>query len=258
MDDFLKHNPPKFNGGGNPNKTHQWMRDIERILEATQCPEERKLSYSVYMLTEDAEFWWKGMKQMMEGRGENVTWESFKVRFLEECFLNSVRNAKEIEFMQLEQGNLSVTDYATRFKHLARFSTQIMTEDWRCKKFEFGLRQKLKEVVVPFSIREFPALVEKANMVENLKNSGKVVKPQMVGGHFKSRPRYENKKKPYSRPQSFGGGGSNPQLPLTVKCFRCGRLHTIRFCPNPALNVICGKCHRYGHVTKDCHTRLKL
>jgi len=51
------------------------------------------------MLTEDVEFWLKGMRQMIEGRGENVTWESFKVRFLEEYFLESVRNAKEIEFM---------------------------------------------------------------------------------------------------------------------------------------------------------------
>jgi len=41
-----------------------------------------------------------------------------------------------------------------------------MTEDWRCKKFEFGLRQELKEVVVPLSIREFPALVEKAKVVD--------------------------------------------------------------------------------------------
>jgi len=35
LEDFLKHNPPKFNGGGNPNKAYQWMRDIERIFEAT-------------------------------------------------------------------------------------------------------------------------------------------------------------------------------------------------------------------------------
>ena len=27
------------------------MRDIERIFEATQCPEERKLSYAIYVLT---------------------------------------------------------------------------------------------------------------------------------------------------------------------------------------------------------------
>jgi len=85
-----------------------------------------------------------------------------------------------------------------------------MTEDWRCKKFEFGLRQELKAVVVPMSIREFPALVEKAKMLENLKNSGKVVKPQIVRGPSKSIPRYEDKKKPYSRPQSFSSGGFNP------------------------------------------------
>jgi len=43
------------------------------------------------------------MNQMMEDREEIVTLESFKVRFLEEYFLDSVRYAKEIEFMQLEQ-----------------------------------------------------------------------------------------------------------------------------------------------------------
>jgi len=50
------------------------------------------------MLTEDDEFWWIGMRQMMEGRGEDVTWESFKVRFLEEYFLDNIIYAKEIEF----------------------------------------------------------------------------------------------------------------------------------------------------------------
>jgi len=69
------------------------------------------------------------MKQMMEDRGKDATWENFKVRFLlEEYFPDSVRYEKEIEFMQLEQGNLSITEYATRFKHLARFHTQTMTK----------------------------------------------------------------------------------------------------------------------------------
>jgi len=53
-------------------KVDQWMRDIERIFDATQCPEERKLSYVVYMLTEGVEFWLIGMRQMMEERGEDV------------------------------------------------------------------------------------------------------------------------------------------------------------------------------------------
>jgi len=62
------------------------MRDIERILKATQCPEETKLSYAMYMLTKDVVFWWINIRQMMEERGENVNCESFKVRFLEEYF----------------------------------------------------------------------------------------------------------------------------------------------------------------------------
>jgi len=157
--------------------------------------------------------------------------------------------------MQLEQGNLSVTDYATIFKHLTRFNTQIMTKDWRSKKFEFGLRQELKEVVVPLSIREFPALMEKAKVVENLKNSGKVVKPLMVGGPSNSRLRYEDKKKSYSRLQCFSSGGSNPKLPPSVKCFRCGGQRMITFCPYSTLNVTCDKYHKYGHATKDCHVR---
>ena len=63
----------------------------------------------------------------MEDGGDDATWENFKVRFLEEYFPDSVICAKEIEFM-LKQGNLLVTEYATRFKHLARFYTQTMTE----------------------------------------------------------------------------------------------------------------------------------
>jgi len=90
------------------------------------------------MLIEEAEFWWIGMKQIMEDKGEDATWENFKVRFLEEYFPDSVRYAKEIEFMQPEQGNLSVTEYATRFKHLARFYTQTMTEAWRCRNLSLG------------------------------------------------------------------------------------------------------------------------
>jgi len=52
-----------------------------------------------------------------------------------------------------------------------------MTEAWRCRKFYFGLKQELKEVVIPMSIRDFPTLVEKAKVVESLKSSSRLAKP---------------------------------------------------------------------------------
>jgi len=91
LEDFMRHNPPKFNGKVNSYEADQWVKDIERIFEATQCCEERKLSYAIYVLTEEVEFWWIGVKQTMEDRGENATWENFKVRFMEEYFPDSVR-----------------------------------------------------------------------------------------------------------------------------------------------------------------------
>jgi len=32
LEDFLRHNPPKFNRGENSDKADQWMRDIEGLL----------------------------------------------------------------------------------------------------------------------------------------------------------------------------------------------------------------------------------
>jgi len=69
----MRHNPSKFNGKVNPNEANQLVRDIEKNFKATQCPEERKLSYAIYMLIEEAEFWGIGMKQMMEDREQIVT-----------------------------------------------------------------------------------------------------------------------------------------------------------------------------------------
>ena len=33
LEDFLRHNPPRFNGKVNPDGADQWVRDIERILK---------------------------------------------------------------------------------------------------------------------------------------------------------------------------------------------------------------------------------
>jgi len=69
------------------------------------------------------------MKSIMEEKGELVTWEAFRGNFLSEYFLDSVRYAKEVEFLQLTQGGKSVTEYAEKFKHLSRFYTLPLDEE---------------------------------------------------------------------------------------------------------------------------------
>nr|KYP54488.1 hypothetical protein KK1_000676 [Cajanus cajan] len=53
------------------------------------------------MLVGEAKYWWRGTHKMLVTRGVVVDWECFKRVFLEKYFLESVRHAKEVEFMRL-------------------------------------------------------------------------------------------------------------------------------------------------------------
>ena len=55
--------------------------------------------------------------------------EAFRGKFLSAYFPDSMRYAKEVEFLQLTQGAKSVTEYAEKFKHLSRFYTMLLDEE---------------------------------------------------------------------------------------------------------------------------------
>jgi len=99
VEDFLKHHLVKFNGKTSLDAADQWLKDLERIFDVKMCPTDKSLSFAVYMLTGEAEHWWISIKSIMEERGEPVTWESFREKFLSEYFPDSVRYAKEVEFL---------------------------------------------------------------------------------------------------------------------------------------------------------------
>ena len=92
-----------------------------------------------------------------------MTWADFRIGFLEKYFLDSVKQDKEAEFLALQQGNMSVQEYVNKFEHLARYYSQAITEEWRCFKFERGLKHELKKVITPMIERRFSVLVEQAN-----------------------------------------------------------------------------------------------
>jgi len=53
---------------------------------------------------------------------------------------------KEREFLGLQQGNLSVMEYAAKFNELSRFSLhQVATEERRMDHFEQGLKGVLDQ-----------------------------------------------------------------------------------------------------------------
>ncbi|GAU46009.1 hypothetical protein TSUD_401310 [Trifolium subterraneum] len=89
-----------------------------------------------------------GSQPMVEG-GVVITWEMFKREFFNKYFPADVKNKKVVEFIKLEQGNMSVAKYAAMFDSLCAFSPHYNTpeaENDKCVKLEFVTKMgKLRE-----------------------------------------------------------------------------------------------------------------
>jgi len=162
-----------------------------------------------------------------------------------------VRYAKEVEFLQLTQGGKSVTDYAEKFKHLIRFYTLPLDEEWRCHKFENGLRGDIRLMVARLSIKDFAALVEKARVMEKMKNEVEgqcPQQPQRIGGPFGSKPRREERRRPYDRPhhQPQASRNFSPQQGQ-VQCYICRGPHLRSSCPRMEGYCRFNNCGKEGH-----------
>nr|KYP43141.1 hypothetical protein KK1_035430 [Cajanus cajan] len=112
---------------------------MEKIFSVLGSSEERKLAYAVCILAGEAEYWWRDNKQMLESKGVPVDWDCFRGVFLEKYFPDSVRYAKEVEFVRLQQGSMSVSEYAMRFEKLTHFYSQVIIEAWRSRNFTEGV-----------------------------------------------------------------------------------------------------------------------
>jgi len=86
----------------------------------------------------------------LENGTEGVTWAVFRREFLSRYFPEDVRGKKEIKFMELKQGNMSVIEYVAKFVESAKFYPHYNAETAefsKCIKFENGLRAEIKRAI---------------------------------------------------------------------------------------------------------------
>jgi hypothetical protein len=104
------------------------------------------------MLKLSAFEWWDAHKKSYP-ENYQVTWSTFKDAFNKKYFPESVNRMKEKEFLELNQGSKSVTDYDVEFSRLARFAPEfVQTDSSKAQRFENGLRKPLKCRVKAFEL----------------------------------------------------------------------------------------------------------
>ncbi|MDF3568361.1 retrotransposon gag domain-containing protein, partial [Enterobacter hormaechei] len=117
---FLALKPYSFKGVEGPTKAVEWIRSLENIYEVLLCTSEEKRRLAVYLLEDDARFWWDLTKSTM-ANVELMTWEEFKDLFYGKYFPQIEGEKREMEFLNLKQGQMSVTEYQNKFEALSSF-----------------------------------------------------------------------------------------------------------------------------------------
>jgi hypothetical protein len=129
LETFLRNHPPTFKGRYDPDGAQTWLKEIERVFRVMECTEDQKVRFGTHMLAEEADDWWVSLLPDLEQDGDVVTWAIFKREFLNRYFLEDVRGKKEIEFLELKQGDMSVTEYAAKFVELAKLYPHYTAEN---------------------------------------------------------------------------------------------------------------------------------
>jgi hypothetical protein len=67
-----------------------------------------------------------------------------------------------VEFLTLQQGDMTVDEYVAKFESLARFSNNLQNqpdEIWKSKRFKQGLRPEVRNLVITQRIMEYQTLI---------------------------------------------------------------------------------------------------
>ncbi|KAL0544475.1 hypothetical protein IC582_019591 [Cucumis melo] len=228
-----------------------------------KCPEDQKVQCAVFMLTDRGTAWWETTERMLGGDVSQITWQQFKESFYAKFFSASLRDAKRQEFLNLEQGDMTVEQYDAKFDMLSRFAPEmIATEAARADKFVRGLRLDIQGLVRAFR----PATHANAlRLAVDLSFQERANSSKTAGRGSTSGQKRKAEQQPVPVPQrNFRSGGEFrrfQQKPFEAGeaargkplCTTCGKHHLGRCLFGTRT---CFKCRQEGHTADRCPLRL--
>ncbi|KAF7800950.1 uncharacterized protein G2W53_044554 [Senna tora] len=160
--EFQKAKPQTFRGEFNPTLAEEWIQEFDKLLKGLRCSDEQKVEYTISIL------------------------------------VISVRNQKEIEFMQMKQGNMPFEEIIAKYEELSKFSSYLKhnaDEARKAKHVTTALSTVMRNVISPLDIKNYVELVKRHRIVaRNIKVAEKLTQ----GTNFSNR-----------RQMNFSKGGSS-------------------------------------------------
>jgi hypothetical protein len=230
---FQKLRAPEFQGGFDPMVANKWRRDVGNILELMGTDPVQSHRLAASCLKGDARMWYDAHFSPVERT--TVTLAVFLGRFDSHFISSAAKAGKEAELIRLEQGELSVTEYESKFLGLCNFTGLFEDPVRQARMFEMGLKNRIRQHVLALSLptlrevadaalkleQDFARSKEAATKKDQIAEKGKGKRPFTVVGA--------------GAPVQGGPPGGGPARQRDpAECWNCHQLgHIARRCPMP-------------------------
>ncbi|KAF7151632.1 hypothetical protein RHSIM_Rhsim02G0020600 [Rhododendron simsii] len=174
LERFKKLFTVEFEGAIDPSDAEEWLKAVERVLNAMGVTDAQKVTLATFSLKGEARDWWESFERqwtaplpgVIPAVPRVVTWDRFVKGFNNHYFPKSWKLDQEAAFIDLKQGNMTVPEYEARFAKLSKYAPDLVsTEEKRCQRFRKGLLPKVATRLTTYEQEEYARLVEMARMV---------------------------------------------------------------------------------------------
>jgi hypothetical protein len=173
-------------------EAEDWLKSIENKLEIAQCNDREKVLFAAHQLFGTAADWWETYRNSHPNVGA-MTWNEFKAGFRTHYVPRGTPKLKKKEFLDLQQGSMTVNEYLNRFTKLSRYvPDDVNTDEKKQDAFLNRLKDEIQFQLLNTDYEDFQRMVNKAIIVENklkqMENNGKQKMP------FQGQPSESNTK----------------------------------------------------------------
>jgi hypothetical protein len=167
LGEFQWTKPPSFSHSVEPMDADDWLKTIEKKLQAVQCNNREKVLFASHQLVGPTVDWWDAYVEAHE-EPKSINWQEFKNSFHSHHVLLGVMKLKKKEFEDLKQGSMSVSEYVTRLTQLSRYAPDnVDTNEKKQDCFLNGLNDGLAYALEARDFVNFQDMVDKALVLKN-------------------------------------------------------------------------------------------